>query len=243
MDAYTLSCCTWKLTKMYKGFDIQLKLVPVFINRFQKHNKTPEFNTTSSEFDMYVNEGRKTYKNSSNTIKSGIDTYLRHNGVIDGAKVSADWFPEIDAHVFLSHSHADEDMVIALAHWLKINFGIKCFIDSCVWGYADELLKGIDDKYCYQPVSETYNYQRRNRTTAFVHNLLCAALTKMMDKCECLMFVNTPNSIYEDPDKNETSSPWIFYELYQSSIIETKLRRERMFSHGGIIEGKHSIAF
>ena len=39
-------------------------------------------------------------------------------------------------------------MVKQLAGYLKHTYGIECFIDSCVWGYANDLLKEIDNRYC-----------------------------------------------------------------------------------------------
>ena len=47
-------------------------------------------------------------------------------------------------YIFISHSHKDINKVIAFAGWLKTNFGLEAFIDSCSWGYCDELLKIID---------------------------------------------------------------------------------------------------
>ena len=64
--------------------------------------------------------------------------------------MQANWFPQIKADIFISHSHKDEDLALALAGWLKVSFGLTAFIDSCVWGYANDLLKMIDYKYCYQ---------------------------------------------------------------------------------------------
>ena len=55
-------------------------------------------------------------------------------------------------------------MVIALNGWLYESFGIKSFIDSSVWGYANDLLKLIDDAYCLnlEGTNKSYNYEKRN---------------------------------------------------------------------------------
>ena len=114
-------------------------------------------------------------------------------------------------------------MVISLAGWLKENFGLVSFIDSTVWGYADKLLKEIDMEYCALQ-SGRFNYKMRNYSTAHVHMMLSSALACMMDKCECLFFVNTPQSFFPEKEMQEgkTLSPWIFFEISTSKIIRRK---------------------
>src|SRR5690606_26606894 len=84
---------------------------------------------------------------------------------IDGSKLQADWFPNIEADIFISHSHRDKDLAIALSEYLYQNFDLNVFIDSCIWGYSDEHLKIIDDKYCLNSDQTTYNYSKRNYST------------------------------------------------------------------------------
>ncbi len=68
----------------------------------------------------------------------------------------------------------------------------------------------------------------RNYTTAHVHMMLSTALTEMLDKTECVIFFNTPNSINmsEEIDsikKNEqTLSPWIYHELVMTTVLPSK---------------------
>ena len=52
--------------------------------------------------DRYVN---------SDSIHSALTEYLLSENIIDAQKVKKDWFPQINADIFLSHSHRD----IALA--------------------------------------------------------------------------------------------------------------------------------
>jgi len=189
---------------------------------------------TQLVIDELYHSGSAILSANKTKIHSRLDEYIRSNGEIDGAEIINDWFPEVDSHVFISHSHSDEKLAIAFAQWLFENFGLKSFIDSTVWGYADNLLKQIDDEFAYQEYSNTYSYGVRNRTTAFVHNMLAASLSNMMDKCECLFFLNTPNSIIPNPKTEKSSSPWIFFELQQSRIIRPKSRVE-YFSAGGVL--------
>lgn len=215
---------------MYKGFQVELN-----------QNFTP-FRRRS--FDTYVTEGRRRMRSQSNDIKDVLSDFIRNNGDIDGKLLSESWFQAINSHVFLSHSHADEDLAIAFSQWLYEAFGLRVFIDSMVWGYADNLLKEIDDKWCLTDDKRHYRYSLRNRTTAFVHILLASALTQMMDKSESLIFLNTPNSIIPDPNSQETHSPWIYYELNQSVSIRKELARTRLFNQGGkvVLNESFSVA-
>lgn len=204
---------------MYRGYNLTLQRL--------------DFDTEI--YEQLLATGKRRNRIISNTVRNNLRNYLRPDGTIDGALLSSDWFPKINAHLFLSHSHADEELAIALSQWLYDTFGIVSFIDSCVWGYCDNLLKILDEEYA--DLGDSYSYKTRNRTTGFVHTLLCTALSKMIDKCECLFFLNTPNSLLPDPNRQETSSPWIYYELFQSSIIRTHRLRTRSFSQKRINEG------
>jgi hypothetical protein len=115
---------------------------------------------------------------------------------------------------------------------------LKAFVDSNVWGFADDLLRKIDDKYCVNNGSErkSYSYEKRNYSTSHVHMMLSVALNKMIDKTECLFFLNTPESVsITDTVQNTTFSPWIYSELFTSEVIrKQELSRYRK----GIMEKK-----
>lgn len=205
---------------MYKGYKLSLS-----------------FDKRESYYDRLLIDGKKRNDKIVATVHKNLTAYLRPDGSIDGALLSSDWFPEIQAHAFLSHSHKNEDDAIVLSQILFEQCKIVTFIDSCVWGYCDDLIKILDDRYCISEDKRYYRYSDRNRTTSFVHTLLSTALTKMIDRCECLFFLNTPDSIIPDPKRSETSSPWIYYELLQTQVIRRKKREEgqRMYSSGGIL--------
>lgn len=149
-------------------------------------------------------------------------------GILEASRIEEDWFPELFSNVFISHSHKDQKFAIALAGWLHELFGISSFIDSCVWRYSDDLLKIIDGSYCVKNNNpdggKTYSYKKRNQSTAHVHMILNTALQKMIDKTECLIFLNTPNSLLVDDVINgsATASPWIYSEITFSSMCEKK---------------------
>lgn len=119
-------------------------------------------------FDRYYASGKEMYDNQQTSIHNSLDKYLK-NEMLDGDGISNDWFPTIDSDVFISHSHMDEKYVIAFAGWLKEKFGLQPFIDSCVWGYSNELLREIDNNYCKNDYGNTYNYEKRNVSTSHVH--------------------------------------------------------------------------
>ena len=195
-------------------------------------HKAYSLNFTMSKDDFY-NIGKKLYSD----MKQKIDRNLQHfykDGVLDGSKLSKEWFPEIKADIFISHSHKDIDTAIELAGCLYETQKIVCFIDSCVWGYADKLLEAIDEKYSKNDEDDRFFiYELRNRSTAHVHMMLTVALAKMMYNCECLFFLNTPNSILpKDSVKEKTLSPWIYTERSMIQLIEKRSANE----HRGIQE-------
>ncbi|WP_199798390.1 toll/interleukin-1 receptor domain-containing protein [Clostridium fermenticellae] len=175
----------------------------------------------------YYDTGNGNHENNKNIVEKELDEYVGKDGILDGSKIKNDWFKDIDADIFISHSHDDEDLAIKLAGWLKQEFGLTSFIDSCVWKYSNNLLKEIDNAYCKTDDGAYYNYDSRNFSTSHVHMMLSTALTEMIDRTECIFFLNTPNSIYtKDVIKNETMSPWIYSELVTTRLIrETKPSR------------------
>lgn len=146
------------------------------------------------------------------------------NGVIDGEQLSSIWFPIVKKDVFISHSHNDEELALTIAGILNEKFGLSVFIDSTIWGSADDLLRAIDDKYCIQE-NGTYNYTKRNFSTSHVHAMLTTSIMQAMDQAEAIFFLNASNSTYKLKNgfsKEHTLSPWIYEE-----IVCAKFLRER----------------
>lgn len=148
--------------------------------------------------------------------------YLQANGNLDAATMEQEWFGSVQADIFLSHSHRDETLIEAFAGWLHEKCGVFAFVDSSLWGYADDLLLEIDNDYCKNDGKNTYSYELRNISTSYVHMILNTALAKMIHQTECLIFVNTENSTIKEniTDESKTLSPWIYSELALSKIIE-----------------------
>lgn len=185
------------------------------------------------KFGKYHDIGSGIYKEQLEIVSAGLETYINPDGSLNETKIEDDWFPEVRAHVFLSHSHNDIDFVKSFAGWLNKKFGIVAFIDSSVWGNSDNLLKSIDNKFCVSSRDDngaikTYGYKLRNKSTSNVHMILYTALMKMIDNTECLMFINTPSSLkWSDmiSEKAATESPWIYGELLASKLIRNRSRK------------------
>ncbi|CAB1240295.1 conserved protein of unknown function [Ruminococcaceae bacterium BL-4] len=204
---------------------------------YSKFNYTPG-PLYNPEINGHLEKGSGLYSDASEKARKCLEDFIYKNGDINGSALQAHWFKSIDADVFISHSHNDINKAKALSGWLFDTFGLKSFIDSCVWGYCNDLLQQIDDKYCKNSDEKTYNYQLRNYTTSHVHIMLSTALTEMIDKTECILFINTPesitlgNEIHDIKEKGaETNSPWIYHELAMTTMVQqTEPVRKRQIS-------------
>tara|TARA_R110002072_G_scaffold59514_1_gene151491 strand:- start:86184 stop:86972 length:789 start_codon:yes stop_codon:yes gene_type:complete len=187
---------------MYRGFNLKIE--------------------NEIEFNDYHIFGLEIFKTLKESVATNLTNYLVPDGVLDGNKIMDDWFPEVKSHIFLSHSHNDLKNAIYIAGALYKEFKILTFIDSTVWGYSNDLLKIIDDKYCKNLNSETYDYHFRNYSTSHVHLMLSSALNKMIDNSEAIFFLNSSNSVSARNITDKTNSAWIFSEINTSKIIGKK---------------------
>lgn len=190
---------------MYRGFNVELDL------------------KKDDVYQNLLNIGRELYNQNISVVRSALNNFVQKDSSLDGSAIQREWFPEVKADIFLSHSHKNLDLVLVLAGWIKDSFGLEVFIDSCVWGYGNDLLRSIDNKYCYMPDKHMYSYQLRNHSTSHVHMMLSTALMMMMDKAECIFFLNTPDSIKSYGDTEKTESPWIYTEISATQILRKKV--------------------
>ncbi|GLX62025.1 hypothetical protein KMU_00650 [Proteus vulgaris] len=159
------------------------------------------------------------YKNKFNEIYlKPLESYLldSQNQIFSADKIQEDFFPQIDADIFLSHAHNDEDDIIKLAIYLEENFKIKVFVDSCIWGNVYQLLKSINDKYC-KIDEDLYSYQGSIYASTNIYMILNTALHNMIDRTEIFLFLGTKESIkindIIEGTKESVRSPWIYSEL------------------------------
>ncbi|WP_145990338.1 hypothetical protein [Psychroflexus sp. MES1-P1E] len=139
---------------------------------------------------------------------------------LDGSQIIDSWFPKIKANIFLSHSHNDKEETIVFAGWLKKTFNLTTFIDSCIWGYGNDLIQMIDNKYSWlDKENRIYSYNKVLSSSSHVHMMVATALSSMIDKTECLIFYDTPNSIKSFDKGKRTESPWIYSEIAFSETV------------------------
>jgi len=203
---------------MYKGFIID----NFDISDFSEIRK----NTLRECIDCSLSVENKFLVNDSfkeSLSKFIIQDSINKDIILDGSKIIDDYFPDVKADIFISHSHKDVEKAKELAKLIYIKTGLISFIDSEVWKYVDDLLNDIDDKFCPSSPS-TYSYKKRNISTSYVHMMLNTALLNMIDRCECLLFLNTPNSFNVKQEIEKTTfSPWIYSELSMANAIEKKI--------------------
>lgn len=172
----------------------------------------------------YEEKGKNLMESKKESIKNDLKSYVKDEGVIDFTSIQRDWFPTVEADIFISHSHKDIDVINALAGWLNEKFNVEVFVDSYIWEYCDELLREIDEAYCKKPSGELFDYYKRNFSTTHVHLTLVNALNKMIDKTECVIFVDTDNSLSLRSDiEIGTSSAWIYSELLATRMLRVKV--------------------
>lgn len=195
-----------------------------------------------TDFQAYETFGREIFNSYKTEMQTSLQEFINENGIIDGTQLQQNWFPVKEQFdIFLSHSHNDEDLAIALAGFLKKEMGLNTFIDSCLWGYSNNLLRKIDEKYCRHSNGTSFDYDKRNYSTSHVHMMLSIALMRMIDECEAVFVLNSANSISlrEELEKEFTSSPWIFNELSVADIIRIRpinnYRSDKFFFEHGIV--------
>ncbi len=180
------------------------------------------------------------YECDKESIRGKLYEIIYGKDYIDGTLLQELWFPQTKSNIFISHSHKDEKLAIQLAGWLWDNFRLRTFIDSSVWEYADDLIKKLDDDHSIisQDKNNTlYDYSICHCTCSHVYLMLTNALTKMMDKTECLIFLNSENSLSHDEymKKENTRSPWIYTELELAKMIKRRdldyYRKEKWIEH------------
>lgn len=213
---------------MYAGFNLNVS---------QRYGLTPYI-----DFSQYQTLGKTHLAAQENTVRNKLNEFvLEGTSIPDGTAIQDDWFPEVNADVFISHSHKDIDLAEGLAGWLNKTFGLRCFIDSNVWGYADNLLEEINSQYSNKRKDQfggvIYDHQSCIAASKHVDTMLTMALYKMIDRCESVFLLNTGNSIqrYGDMPHDTTISPWIYSEIVCSQLIRKQplsyYRKDMVLKH------------
>ena len=219
---------------MYSGFN--LTFTKEFFCRIS--------NQSSERYHHYARIGRETLQRISH---QELDNYVirlfNDNTILDANRIQGDWFPYIDADVFISHSHNDKHLAESLSGWLYENMGLRVFIDSDVWGYADVLLEQMNSKYSNKRMIGTgyvYDYVKCDKAAQHVYIMLLMSIQKMIDNVESVFFLNTENSVnaISGNQISSTCSPWIYSEILCSEIIRKRNNSE--YRSGGYLDENSS---
>ncbi len=229
---------------MFSGFDLKISK-QFFGDKFEEYRKKGQLHLDSQK------------ANYENELKSYIV-----NGTIDGSQILNEWFPMVKADIFFSHSHDDKDLTCALAGWMNEKFNLNCFIDSNVWGWSENLLEMLNEKFSDKRKNPQggwlYDHESCNRVSQHVNVMLSVALQKMIDKVESVILLNTNQSIrvFDAEQISSTYSPWIYTEIINTKYIQKKpliVYRDysslehgcgkRIFEENSQIENKMKISY
>jgi hypothetical protein len=180
------------------------------------------------------------------SVKAELARLLDPAGTFDAGRMSSAWFSDIACDVFLSHAHADAALARDLAQFLHDRFAIRTFIDADVWGSIADLQRRIDEHVRGRRSSSTY--PEVLASSANVHMILMGALTKMMDRCECLVFLNSPRSVpvveaARAGGTSSTYSPWIYGEILMSSLLRRRPPERPVVKRGFALEAYREPLF
>lgn len=203
---------------MYRGFVIKKSTIdklPHFLCGLQERI---EYEKTFSSIEDDKKLQRK-------AIKTEI---LGHNGLIDADKLMQACMPQNhDFNIFISHSHKDFDYAQKLASYIFKKFGLTCFIDSNIWLNSEEDIQKTYDRMYKR--GSSLKYDDVLKSSAHVHAMLSMSLLKMMDSCECCIFID-PEEEYVPMDS--VSSAWIYEEVTMFNYIDKHLSRITRVTEG-----------
>lgn len=207
---------------MYRGFNLNITDAELrnIIRNYHKSN-------IPFQYCDYFKKGQEDSEAHGEMLKD----YLRkhcENMPIAGEVLEKAFFPKRPYHVFISHSSADRNIAYALAAFLKENASLDCFVDSSVWGYYKDLETTLY-KHIYQQrnVAASEVAEIKTIVSTHVHCMLSKSLVQELDESECLLFLNTPNSIHMKDYCSLTFSPWIYCELEASRVLRPRKHPSR----------------
>ena len=107
---------------MYKGFKLDCELLKRLEKRY--------------DLKGYYSKEIQTYDDAEDTtiasFCSAVESFIKPDGAIDASRMQEDWFPQVKADIFISHSHQDDYYAIALAGLIREETRLRPFVDSCV---------------------------------------------------------------------------------------------------------------
>lgn len=179
--------------------------------------------TLGKRFDEYREIGKSHLRPEIERFNDKLSDLIGYDS-INGSEIKNYCFPNINADIFLSHSHKDCDLANALAGWIHEIFKLNVFVDSNVWENSGTLLEEINSRYSNKRYGYLYDHESCCKASEHVNTMLTLALHKMIDSVECVILLNTDNSVQVFGEKcfHSTYSPWIYSEIICTQIVRKK---------------------
>lgn len=183
------------------------------------------------DFSDYQEEGCQHLADQKAQIETELERFIYNDGdeqTIDGTLLQENFFPQVEADIFISHSHDDKELADGVAGWLHREFGLRCFVDSNVWGCANTLLEELNTRYSDKRSDGCggylYSYEKCIAASRHVDMMLNIALQRMIDRTEAVFLLYTDKSVpqYGGSSHDRTYSPWIYSEIVCSDIVRKK---------------------
>lgn len=175
------------------------------------------FENKKYTYDEYIDIGIEHLEQMAKAFEK--DMYACMNVQTTGQLiVEEDWFPELRIDVFLSHTWMNDGLQFAFVGWLYSTFGLRCMIDSYIWGNFGKLTDEYNGLYSNHRKKanggDVFDYSCSNRVLNHIVSMLHIAAVKMMDKAEAVVLFNTDEDwdIYDNRSLSRRYLPWIYTE-------------------------------
>ncbi len=140
---------------------------------------------------------------------------------IDAEKLGNALFPVPHRVIFISHFREDIDRVGSIKRKIERNTKgkLQCFVDSDVWENVSAAIDLLAYKNAILPDRELYDREEYDHIAKNMYMILSMALQKAIHECCLFVFIPPIKSTIGLNGIFETHSPWVWQELYSSSLF------------------------